>query len=540
MDKMNNTNYQNGNEPNMNNNQTNDYNSQNNNYNNDNNNYYSEPNNYNDGNINYNNDNNYNNYNNYSSNGYEQNNNEASNMPESNEAGAEQGYNFNYNETNGMNDNAQPAYQNTMVESNFGIQDVMYQNIPNPNANQYAEKKEAKKKKGGFKRALSYVLVGLVCATLGGAASTGAVLYLLPKSDAFKDTPLYKSVATNTYNSATAGASLVTASTQGLTVAQIAKKVGPAVVGVSTKSVVQSSNGYGWPFGSGGQQVEEGMGSGIIVSSDGYILTNNHVIDGAQTIKVILSTGKTVNAKLINTNANADVAVIQITDKVDMPAVAELGDSSSMQVGDPVVAIGNPLGQDLLGTVTSGIISALNRQITIENKTLTLIQTDAAINEGNSGGPLINALGQVVGMNTAKYSNSASSSNATVEGIGFAIPINTIKTMLPSLEKPGANTNTTASSGLMIGITGEELTEDEAKQNNAPAGVYVVGVTKFSAAAKAGIQPGDVITKFDGQKVATVADINTIKAKHKVGDKVKVEVFRDKATQTLELKFISQ
>ena len=380
----------------------------------------------------------------------------------------------------------------------------------------YSEVKNSNSKKSSSrKRVLSYVMVGLICSVVGGATSSVASLYLLPKSSLFKSTPLYQSIASNTPSSSTnyIKASPMSASSGALSVTEIAKKVGPAVVGVSIKS---QSN----PNMFGVSKDEEGMGSGIIINEEGYILTNYHVINGANQVSVIFNNKKEVSAKIINYDADLDLAIIKVTENVKMPAVAELGNSKDAQVGDSVVAIGNPLGKELLGSVTSGIISATNREIAVGNTKQTLIQTDAAINPGNSGGALVNSAGQVIGINSAKMGGDG------VEGLGFSIPIDIVKPKITSLLKPI----------LKIGISGRDITSDIAKSNNIPEGVYVVQVQEFSASEKGGIQAGDIIQQFDEKSVKSVSDLNKIKAEHKSGDVVKVQVYRDGATRILSLK----
>lgn len=301
---------------------------------------------------------------------------------------------------------------------------------------------------------------------------------------------------------------------EALSVTEVVKKVAPAVVGVSTMNKVN--------YGMFSEGIPGGIGSGFIISNEGYVLTNFHVIQGAQSVKVILSDGTEVNAKVVNYDAQQDLAVVKITDNVKVPGVVELGDSDSLQAGEQVVAIGNPLGKEFLGSVTTGVISALNREISIEGKSIKYLQTDAAINPGNSGGPLLNSRGQVIGINTAKIKTEG------VEGIGFSIPINNVKSRLTALSKPI----------LRIGIAGRDITQDIAKKNNLPQGEYVliVDVQEFSPAEKAGLKPGDMITKFDGQKVKTVEEINRIKETHKSGDVVKVDITRDGKDTTLEIK----
>lgn len=378
--------------------------------------------------------------------------------------------------------------------------------------NKYQTNGNGKKIKRGL---MSYVLVGLICSIVGGTVSTAASLYYLPKSNFFKNTPLYQSIKQQNGSSSNfINASPVSANSS-LTVAQIAKKVGPAVVGISTKSIAQNDIGL--------SQNQEGMGSGIIINEQGYILTNYHVINGAQEVKVIFNDKKEVSAKVINYDSNMDLAIIKVTDNVKMPAVAELGSSDAIQVGDPVVAIGNPMGKELLGSVTTGIISAKNREIQESagsTSKQTFLQTDAAINPGNSGGALLNSLGQVIGVNTAKLGGNG------VEGLGFAIPMDSIKPKIDSLLKPI----------LKIGISGRDITSDLAKQNNVPEGVYVAQVQEFSAAEKSGLQIGDIITKFDDKSIKSINEINTIKATHKSGDEIKLEIFRDNKNKVLKLK----
>lgn len=432
----------------------------------------------------------------------------------------------NLNDTGNGNNDIEPSDNSKAANySSYNVsENVRYENDQDFSDNNYntatfeVNTVKEKKKTGFGKKIASYVAVGLVCSVIGGVSAGIATVYLLPKTGTLS-TPLYYSAASTSGTKATS-----TSSTTGtLTAAEIAKKVGPAVVGISTKTSVSND-----PFGlQGGTQ--EGYGSGIIINDQGYILTNYHVVSGASTMKVIFNNKKEVNAKVVNYDSSMDLAVIKVTDSdVKMPGIAELGNSKDLQVGDPVVAIGNPLGQEFLGSVTSGIISATNRQVQVDStstKTETLIQTDAAINEGNSGGPLINSQGQVIGINCAKISSSTSSSSATVEGMGFAIPIDLVKPKISTLTKPL----------LMLGITAVDVSDSDSKKNDIPVGVGVEQVASNSNAERAGIKSGDVITKFDGKTVKTTAELNTIKGEHKSGDSVKVEIYRDGETKTLTI-----
>ena len=306
---------------------------------------------------------------------------------------------------------------------------------------------------------------------------------------------------------------------EGNVINQIATAVGPAVVGI-----VSEVDYVGFFSQS---SVQQGSGSGIILRPDGYIVTNHHVIEDASRVTVVLSTGEEYDAKLIGMDEASDLAVIKI-DATDLP-YAELGESANLLVGDLVVAIGNPLGQELAGSVTVGYVSALNRTITVDdNKTLTLLQTDAAINPGNSGGALVNAQGKVVGINTAKISSSS------VEGLGFAIPSAVARPIIEDLIEHGRITNRP-----LIGITGQELSASISRQWGFPTdkGIYITSVAEGTAAEKAGLARGDIIVEVDGKAVSTVAQINAIRNTKRAGDALSVTYFRgdDRKTVTLTL-----
>lgn len=295
-----------------------------------------------------------------------------------------------------------------------------------------------------------------------------------------------------------------------MSVVDIAKEVGPAVVGITNTSQVQSF------FGISEQQ---STGSGVVINQEGYIVTNNHVVENAKDLSVQMNTGETYSAKLIGTDPQTDLAVIKIEPKEAL-TVAKLGESAKLQVGELAVAIGNPLGAELSGSVTVGIISGVNRTIQTNsndpNSTMTLIQTDAAINPGNSGGALINGYGEVIGINNMKYSSES------VEGIGFAIPIDTAKTIINDLIESGY-----VRGRPQIGISVQEVTSDIAFRNNLPIGLYVAQVTEMGPADRAGIQRGDVITAVNGKKIETSKELNEIKNNCKVGDVLTFTVQRE-------------
>lgn len=303
---------------------------------------------------------------------------------------------------------------------------------------------------------------------------------------------------------------------------EIAQTVGPAVVGIT--STVQGQMSI-----FGGTQEAQSQGSGIILSSDGYIVTNNHVIDGASSIKVLLNTGTEYDAQVIGADDETDLAVIKIEPTEEL-TVATLGDSSALEVGERVVAIGNPMGLEFFGSVTQGIVSAKNRTITVDNRTMTLIQTDAAINSGNSGGALINTKGEVIGINSVKVTYEG------VEGMGFAIPISEAKPIISDLIEFGY-----VKGRPVIGITTRDVTEYMAARYSWPQGVQVMEVTSQSA-MDAGLQQGDIITSVDGQKITTGDELNQIKEQHSPGDVLKLEVYKYDTglTQTVEITLSEQ
>lgn len=283
-------------------------------------------------------------------------------------------------------------------------------------------------------------------------------------------------------------------------------------------------------------------GSGVIyLKSDGkaYIVTNNHVVSGSDEINVILSSGKTLSAKIVGTDSETDLAVLSI-DASDVTTVASFGESKNLQPGQSVIAIGSPLGSEYATSVTQGIVSAKSRTVNITdnygnvtNQT-TVIQTDAAINPGNSGGPLVNASGQVVGINSMKLSTSTDGS--TVEGMGFAIPSDEVVTIINQLVKKGKVSRPQL--GVSIGGV-SELTTNRRSQLNLPDsinyGVFIASVTKNSAASNAGLKAKDVIVAMDGKKVEDVVSLHSNLYSHKIGDKVSVEIYRDGKKQTVSV-----
>ncbi|NCC75738.1 MAG: trypsin-like serine protease [Clostridia bacterium] len=292
---------------------------------------------------------------------------------------------------------------------------------------------------------------------------------------------------------------------EAMSITKIVAQGKPAVVAIDTETTVAT------PFGR--NSIIPSAGSGFIISADGYVVTNHHVISGAQSIQVTLDHGDAYKASLVGSDPVNDIAVLKIDGK-DLPTV-QLGDSSDLEVGELAVAIGNPLGE-LSGTVTAGIISALDRTITVDGQDMTLLQTDAAINAGNSGGALFNSFGEVIGINTAKNSGSG------IEGLGFAIPIDHAEPIIEQLIEKGS-----VPEAPRIGIYTQDVTAEQAQQYDLPEGVYVVQVGEGSPAAVAGIQRGDVIVAINGQETLTTAAINAVKNTLQAGDTMTLTIIRD-------------
>ncbi len=258
-------------------------------------------------------------------------------------------------------------------------------------------------------------------------------------------------------------------------------------------------------------------GTGVILSKEGYIVTNCHVVEGAQAIQVLLTDGRSIHAELVGMDDVSDLAVLRVTAPDLSPA--QLGDSAALRVGDSVVAIGDPLGIALRGTMTDGIISAINRDIEVDGRTMNLIQTNAALNSGNSGGPLINRFGHVIGINTMKMGSSLTSSN--VEGLGFAIPSATVKEIANQLILQGY-----VSGRPSLGITGEMVSSFYQFYYHLPQGLQITAVNEGSCAAAAGLEEGDILLSIDGTAVTDSNSLRTILYNYEPGDKVTVVIFR--------------
>jgi serine protease Do len=348
-------------------------------------------------------------------------------------------------------------------------------------------------------------VAGILFITMIGGVFGSTITYSLLKSNNVVATKQIVSSIPQSFTSSTPNA---------MSAADAFNKVAPAVVIVSTKS---ASNGL-----TAGQ---EGMGSGFIINQEGYVLTNYHVIQGAKEITVTLSNNTEVSATVVNYVAEKDIAMLKLKEGTKVPAVAELGDSDEVYPGAEVIAIGTPLSKNFAQTLTKGVISGSNRTIESQNGTsVNLIQTDTAINPGNSGGPLVNAKGQVIGINSMKL-GSETLGETSIEGIGFAIPINEVKNKIDALSKPILN----------LGILIKDVDSTIANKYDLVEGIYVSSIDEFSPAEKAGMKIGDIIVKFDGKSVKTSKELIAIKESKKAGDTVTIEVVRDKKNVSLSV-----
>ena len=386
--------------------------------------------------------------------------------------------------------------------------------------------KKEKKSGTGFGKT---VALPFLCGVLGAGIVVGSCFGV----PSIRDGLLKQFVSSTTVNHSSNPVSLEDINTKLIslsgfsdTAIGVAQKVKPSIVGISVEYSVNSIFNIN-------STTAKAEGSGVIISSDGYILTNNHVVNSTSSSSLYYEIEKAnkvtvklygddteYEAKIIGTDAQTDLAVVKI--EKDGLTAAELGDSDAVQVGEFCMAIGNALG--LGDTVTSGIVSAVNREVTdSDNNKYTAIQTDAAINSGNSGGALVNSKGQVIGINTLKISGTG------VEGVGFAIPINSTKDIYEQLIQYNKVKRP------YMGIGGINLSEELAEANHLVVGVYVKTVEDFSAAEKADIRIGDVITEIEGTKITTMDELNEIKNKKSIGDTIKLKIYRDGKTKDITL-----
>lgn len=370
------------------------------------------------------------------------------------------------------------------------------------------EEKKPKKNRLGMKLAA----LALVCALIGGATGAGITHHAVTSAH---------------------GSTEIAVSDRQVAEVQTVKVDGkkqltmPEVYAANVNSVVSinvstTTNVFGRTTESAAS------GSGFFITKDGYILTNYHVIEGANTVKVTAYDGTTYNAAVIGGDEDYDIAVIKVEGTNFQPVV--IGKSGSVQIGETVAAVGNPLGE-LTFSMSQGIVSCVNRAINVDGKPFNMIQVDCSINPGNSGGPLFNSYGEVIGIVSAKYS---SYSNTTVEGIGFAIPIDDVLAMVKDIMTNGYVTNKA-----YIGITPQTMNAQMAQQfrYDVTQGVFVCSVEEGSAAEKAGLKMGDVITKIDDKTITSYEDLVAVKKSYSAGDTATFTIYREGKTQTVELTF---
>ena len=359
------------------------------------------------------------------------------------------------------------------------------------------------------------VALCLICAMVGGAGgiAAGACYFDRNGVSGAGSTTLYES-----NRAPTAVEVSYTNTGKELSMEEIYASWVNSTVGISTEIV--TTNYFG-------QQVSATAGSGFVLSADGYILTNYHVIDGARTIRVTFYDGSEYDATLVGGEETNDVAVLKITAAGLTPVI--IGSSDDLRVGQAVTAIGNPLGE-LTFSQTAGIISALDRTVTVSGGAkMNMIQTDCTINSGNSGGPLFNTYGEVIGITSAKYSNNGSSSEATIEGIGFAIPINDVIGMVKDIISYGYVTGKPS-----MGILPDDV-DAAAQRYGIPAGAEVLAVLDGSCAQRAGLRAGDIITSVGETPVAGVSQLQSALKSYRAGDTMPITVYRDGTSVSLQL-----
>lgn len=439
--------------------------------------------------------------------------------------------------TNGAYQNSSAYGQNGGTYQNGGYQQQFYQSQgagnaaygQNPSGRKEKKRREKRERKpGGFgmklaKCAALALVFGLVSGTVfEGVHLASGQIFGSPDSTAAATGSVLTQSDSNTKIEATGTSSSYVASD----VSDIVEAVMPSIVSITNVSESQ----YQSFFGGTQTQQSTSCGSGIIVSQNAdnlYIATNNHVVEGADSLTVAFSDNTTVSAEIKGTDPSTDLAVIRValssidSDTLNTIKVATLGNSDDLKAGQAAIAIGNALGYGQ--SVTTGVISALNREVTVSdsnsntNYTAELIQTSAAINPGNSGGALLNAAGEVIGINSVKYADTE------VEGIGYAIPISTA---MPIIEDLITKEKVDEADSAYLGIGGVDVTSDVAKTYNMPTGVYVAQVKENSAAEQAGIQKGDIITAFDGKDVSSMEDLSSKLQYYKAGTTVDVTIQR--------------
>ncbi len=435
--------------------------------------------------------------------------------------------------------------KNNLIKRNVSIMMDNYNNYENDNREFRTDSNINNKK--SKKRIAALMTANLMAMALVSAGTVGIYSAVNKNDSETKVVTEYveKANATNLNASPMGLIDQLAENDSALSTEDVVKKLLPSVVGIKSEFEIKSQQTnyddfFGFGFGYGGQQndtpstqIATGTGTGVIISEDGYIVTNAHVIYDnehggglSKNITVSVNDDDTYDAEVIGYDTDSDIAVLKI--KADDLTAAEFGDSDALQLGESVIAIGNPLGFELKNTVTVGVISGKDRNISVNDESLNLLQTDAAINAGNSGGPLIDKQGKVIGINSSKMSSSYS--EASIDNIGFAIPSNDVARIVKDLIDNGHIT-----SKCKLGISCRDVDEAMASAYNLPVGVYVIKVNEDSAAEEAGLCYGDIITAIDGVEVKSVAQLNNQKNKHEAGDTVELTITRSGKEQKIKL-----
>ena len=404
--------------------------------------------------------------------------------------------------------------------------------VVKPNQKSNYRKKEVKMNNSSGSHAIRHALISFICGILGAALVIGLVFFVPPiKENLFGTSSSSSKKQTSfTVNSGPVSSAIDIEDYSNTTIS-VANKVLPSVVGIEVSFDVQAN--YPTFYARTQSTQSTASGSGVIISNDGYILTNNHIIntstsstsyytvsDANEVLIYIYGEDEPVKAEIIGSDSVTDLAVLKV-DRTDLTPI-EFGDSDSVQIGELVIAVGNPL--EMNNTVTAGILSGKDREIDDDDSsaTYTLLQTNAAINASNSGGALVNADGKLIGINTLKLAGTG------IEGMGIAIPINSTYEITKELIDNGEVTRP------YLGISGQDVTEYESRYYDVPVGIYIVNIEKDGSAKNSDLKPGDVITKFNGEEVKTMAQLNKLKYKCKVGDVITLTVQRENDSKDYE------
>jgi len=434
-----------------------------------------------------------------------------------------------YNSSQYSNNYSDIPYSSTIENTSTDNSSTLFNigSLKNEKAAKKAAKKSTKKFSGsgkGFKKVIRLVMVSIMCGIIAGGTMYGVYytgVYYFPTSASNSSNVNIPTVASGIANTIS-NVNTQSGSATSLDVPSIAKAAMPAVVAI-TGTVTTTSSGYGGFFGGGSSQ-ESTSGTGIIIGKNDtelLIVTNAHVVEDVNNLKVTFNDNEGVSATVKGSKTDKDIAVVAVkisdlkASTVSNIAIAELGDSDSVEVGESVVAIGNALGEGQ--SVTVGWISALNRSITVENTQYSnLIMTDAAINPGNSGGALLNASGQVIGINAAKYSSTG------VEGMGYAIPISSVKDIIDNLSTKQTKTKVDASQASYLGIYGIDVTSANSATYNVPVGVMINQAAAGSPAEKAGLVYKDIIVSFDGEDITSFTGLKSLMQYYAAGNTVTI------------------